>query len=184
MTVTIVTRTRKRQGQLDRKDGPIGSDLPTRRSETQYHRGMAADILRALDEAGHRLTEPRRTVASAIEARAGHFTSAAVLADARSRQPGIGRATVFRALELFMDLGIVERIDLPTGGHAYVSCQPEHHHHVVCSRCGRTTDIDDRGVRAVSKKIARRTGYRIESHRLELFGTCPTCRKERASAAG
>jgi Fur family ferric uptake transcriptional regulator len=145
---------------------------------------MAADILRTLDEAGQRLTEPRRTVASAIEARAGHFTAAALLADARSRQPGIGRATVFRALDLFMDLGIVERIDLPTGEHAYVSCQPEHHHHVVCSRCGRTTEIDDRGVRAVSKKIARRTGYRIESHRLELYGTCPTCRRERSSAAG
>jgi len=80
----------------------------------------------------------------------------------------------------------VERIDLPTGGHAYVACQPEllHHHHVVCSRCGRTTEIDDRGIRAISKKIAKRTGFRIESHRMELFGTCPACRKDRSSAAG
>jgi Fur family ferric uptake transcriptional regulator len=146
---------------------------------------MPMDVLRALDQAGHRLTEPRRTVASAIEARAGHFTAASILADARGRQPGIGRATVFRALDLFQDIGVVERIDLPSGVHAYVTCQPElHHHHVVCSRCGRTAEIDDRGIRAISRKIAKRTGYRIESHRMELFGTCPTCRKGRSPVTG
>jgi Fur family ferric uptake transcriptional regulator len=144
---------------------------------------MPADILRTLDQAGHRLTEPRRTVASAVESRNGHFTAAALVADARARQPGIGRATVFRALDLFMELDVVERIDLPTGEHAYVACQPElHHHHVVCSQCGRTTEIDDRGIRGITKKIARRTGYRIEQHRVELFGTCPACRKERSTA--
>jgi len=140
-------------------------------------------ILRTLDGAGHRLTEPRRAVASALEGREGHFTAAALLADARARQPGIGRATVFRALDLFMDLGIVERIDLANGEHAYVTCQPhDHHHHVICSNCGRTIDIDDRGIRAITKKVAKRTGYRIERHRLELFGTCPACRKERPTA--
>lgn len=144
---------------------------------------MPENILRTLDGAGHRLTEPRRAVASALEGREGHFTAAALLADARARQPGIGRATVFRALDLFMDLGIVERVDLANGEHAYVTCQPDdHHHHVICSNCGRTIDIDDRGIRAITKKVAKRTGYRIERHRLELFGTCPACRKERPTA--
>jgi Fur family ferric uptake transcriptional regulator len=141
------------------------------------------NALKTLDDAGHRLTEPRRVVASVIDGRDGHFTAAAVLADARVRQPGIGRATVFRALDLFMDLGIVERIDLPTGDHAYVVCRPDvHHHHVVCSTCGRTVDIDDRGIRAIAKKVARRTGYRIEHHRVALFGTCPACRRARSTA--
>jgi Fur family ferric uptake transcriptional regulator len=153
------------------------------RRETEYHREMPRNALRTLDEAGHRLTEPRRTVAAVLDGRDGHFTAAALLTDARARQPGIGRATVFRALDLFIDLGIVERVGLPNGEHAYVVCQPElHHHHVVCSSCGRTVDIDDRGIRAITKKVARRTGYRIEHHRVEMFGTCPACRRERPPA--
>ena len=55
------------------------------------------------------------------------------------------------------------------------SCEPEHHHHVICSNCGRSADIDDRGIRAATRKIAKRTGYRIDTHRVELFGLCPTC---------
>jgi len=46
---------------------------------------------------------------------------------------------------------------------------------VVCSRCGRVTDIADEGLRAVVLEVARRTGYRVDEHRLELFGLCPAC---------
>jgi len=74
-----------------------------------------------------------------------------------------------------VELGVVERLDLPSGEHAYVECAPAHHHHVVCSRCGRTTEIDDAGLSDAVREIGRRSGYRIESHRLELFGLCPSC---------
>ena len=138
---------------------------------------MSEQTLRTLDAAGHRLTEPRRVVAGLLDARSGHFSAADIVTDARERQPGIGRATVFRALELFLALGVVERIDLPTGEHAYVVCEPAHHHHVVCTGCGRSTEIDDRGVRALTRKVAKRTGYEIGRHRVELFGLCPACRE-------
>ena len=132
-------------------------------------------ILRTIDESGHRLTEPRRAVAELVDRRTGHFTAADLVSDARDQKAGIGRATVFRALELFQELGVIERIDLPSGEHAYVACEADHHHHVICSSCGRSADIDDRGIKAVTKKIAKRTGYRIEQHRIELFGLCPAC---------
>ncbi len=138
---------------------------------------MNDSILRTLDAAGHRLTEPRRAVAELLDGRPGHFSAADLVADARLRRPGIGRATVFRALELFLALGVVERIDLPSGEHAYVVCEPAHHHHVVCTGCGRSTEIDDRGVRALTRKVAKRTGYEIGRHRVELFGLCPACRE-------
>ena len=146
--------------------------------DTEYHLIMATDglpLLDALGRSGHRVTEPRRAVAGFIAAREGHFTAADLVADARARRVGIGRATVFRALDLFTELGFVERLELPSGDHAYVPCEPSHHHHVVCSRCGRTTDVDDCGMAAVAGEAARRTGYRISSHRLELFGLCPSC---------
>src|ERR1700752_4049574 len=133
----------------------------------------ASPFLAALAAGGFRLTATRRAVATIVADRDGPFTAADVLADARSRELGIGRATVFRALDAFNDLNVVERLDLPNGEHAYVACEPAHHHHVVCERCGRTTEIDDRGVRDIVRAVERRTGFRVDSHRLHLFRRVP-----------
>jgi Fur family ferric uptake transcriptional regulator len=132
-------------------------------------------VLRALDLAGYRLTAPRRAVAGLIAETDGHFTAADLEAVARDRRLGISRATLFRALDLLSELRVLERLDLPNGEHAYVACAPAHHHHVVCSRCGRTTEVEDLGLAAAVDEIARRSGYRIEAHRLELFGLCRHC---------
>jgi Fur family ferric uptake transcriptional regulator len=133
-------------------------------------------IVRALDSAGYRLTAPRRAVADLIAENDGHFTAADLEAVARDRRLGISRATLFRALDLLADLRVLERLDLPSGEHAYVACAPPaHHHHIVCSRCGRTTEVEDLGLAAAVDEIARRSGYRIDAHRLELFGLCRHC---------
>jgi Fur family ferric uptake transcriptional regulator len=130
----------------------------------------------ALHGAGYRLTQPRVAVTRLINAQTGHFSAADLVHDARVRHLGIGRATIFRTLDVLSELGAVERIDLPSGEHAYVGCAPTHHHHVVCSRCGRTDPIAEAGLRAVVEEVAQRTGYRVDEHRLELFGLCPACR--------
>jgi Fur family ferric uptake transcriptional regulator len=135
----------------------------------------ANPILTALDEAGYRLTPPRRAVADLIVEHDGHFTAAQLEASARRRRLALSRATLFRSLELLTELGVVERLDLPSGEHAYVPCAQAHHHHVVCSRCGRSTDVADCGVAAAVAEISRQSGYRIETHRLELFGLCRHC---------
>lgn len=132
-------------------------------------------IVTALDLAGYRLTEPRRSLAALIADQKGHFTAAELVSAARARHVGVGRATVFRTLEVLEEIGAVERLDLPSGEHAYVGCEPAHHHHVVCSDCGQTSEIDDAGLRTVVREISRRTGYRVDTHRLELFGLCPVC---------
>jgi Fe2+ or Zn2+ uptake regulation protein len=134
------------------------------------------DPTAALGRAGYRLTGPRRAVAELIATREGHFTAADLVAEAGRRRLGIGRATVFRSLDLLIDLGVVERLDLPSGDHAYVACEPSHHHHVVCSRCGRAVEIHDAGLRSLIEDVTARTGYTVETHRLELFGVCPACR--------
>jgi Fe2+ or Zn2+ uptake regulation protein len=136
----------------------------------------ATAFLTALDRSDFRTTEPRRAVARLVADEPGHFSAADLVAAARSQRVGIGRATIFRTLDVLAELGLVERIDLPSGEHAYVACEPRHHHHVVCSGCGRTDDIDDAGLRSVVRDVARRTGYEIDDHRLELFGRCPSCR--------
>ena len=134
-----------------------------------------APLLATLDRSDYRMTGPRRAVAELVADRTGHFSAADLVEASRARHLGIGRATIFRTLDVLAELGLVERIDLPSGEHAYVACEPSHHHHVVCSRCGRTQDVEDAGLRAVVRDVARRTGYRIDEHRLELFGLCPAC---------
>jgi Fur family ferric uptake transcriptional regulator len=132
-------------------------------------------ILSAIDDAGYRVTQTRRAIAELIGGQTGHFTADELLARSRQRRLGISRATIFRSLDILAELGVVERLDLPTGGHAFVSCEASHHHHLVCSRCGRSTDVADSGLAAALRGLGARTGFRIESHRLEVFGVCPDC---------
>lgn len=123
-----------------------------------------------------RATGPRRAIAGLIARRRGHFTANDLMADAAARDVQVGRATVFRTLDLLAARGQLERIDLPSGEHAYVACAPqEHHHHVVCRVCGKSAEVQDSGLQSVVGEIARRSGYQIESHRLELFGLCREC---------
>ncbi len=123
-------------------------------------------------------------MAEVIAAQPGHFTAEELLSAARDLQPAPGRATVFRSLELLTSLGLVERVDLPDGSHAYVACQPaEHHHHVVCERCGRTDEVGDLGLSPILDRAEAQTGYRIGRHRLELFGVCAACQAAEAGQA-
>lgn len=131
-------------------------------------------IIDSITEAGYRLTRPRKTVATLVSSRTGHFTAADLMQAARRGRVAVGRATVFRNLELFTELGALERLDLPSGEHAYVACAPEqHHHHVVCRACGRSVEVEDSGLQSVVTEISRSSGYVIDTHRLELFGLCP-----------
>jgi len=141
----------------------------------------AAPMISALRDAGYRRTTARGEVARLVAAQDGHFVAADLLSEAARGNTRIGRATVFRTLEAMSDAGVVERIDLPTGDHAYVACEPRHHHHVVCASCGAGQDIDDAGLRRVVRDVARRTGYRVDDHRLELFGSCPRCQAREAA---
>ena len=90
-----------------------------------------------------------------------------------ARRLGIGRATIFRTLDVLVDLQAVERLDLPTGDHAYVACEPAHHHHVVCSNCGR--EPRHRRRRLASRRPRHRASDRLPDRR-------PPARAVRASA--
>jgi Fur family ferric uptake transcriptional regulator len=144
-------------------------------------RGMvrSREIVQSLSGAGRRLTGTRRAVARAVAAQRGHFSAEDVLVATRDLHPAPGRATVFRSLDLLTSLGLIERVDLPDGSHAYVACQPaEHHHHLVCERCGRSTEVGDLGLSPILRRVETQTGYRIERHRLELYGLCPACARD------
>ncbi len=143
-----------------------------------------AALLDALDRAGYHMTEPRRRMAEMVAARDGRFTAEDLVQEARERRTGIGRATVFRSLEIFEALGLVERVHLARGEHAYVSCDPaRHHHHLVCEACGRSIEVRDVEIGPIARVVEERTGFVVDSHRIEFFGVCPACQAARAATA-
>lgn len=130
------------------------------------------DLLeRAIVRNGHRLTAPRRRLLEVMDGLGDRFTADEVLA----ASPGVGRATVFRTLRLMQELGVVCQVVLDDGGTAYRLGSGAHHHHVVCSECGAVSDFASHDVEDLVEELGRRTGFAIDSHRLELYGRCRRC---------
>ena len=141
-------------------------------------------LTQALDRAGYHSTAPRRAMAEMVAGRTGRFTAEDLLSEARRNRRGVGRATIFRSLEIFESLGLVEQVHLPNGEHAYVACALSHHHHVVCRRCGRSQEVGDLGITPIARELVeQRTGFLVDTHRIEFFGLCPDCRAATTSEA-
>ena len=141
----------------------------------------AGELIATLESSGYRMTASRQAVAELIAEHDGAFETADLVADSRARKAAVARATVFRTLELLVALGAVERLDLPSGAHSYVRCEStRHHHHLVCTRCQRSVDLEDIGMTAIVDEAQRRTGYLVDRHRVELWGLCPACQKATA----
>lgn len=139
----------------------------------------SATIIKTLDRAGYQLTGQRRALAEIIASRGDRFTADDLVAQADRAKPRIGRATVFRSLEVFETLGLVERVHLVRGEHAYVLCDPaRHHHHLICERCGRNTEVSDPDIGSIAQAIGEKAGYQVKSHRFEIVGLCPDCQTE------
>ena len=122
---------------------------------------------------GYRVTPSRRAVIAAVLQERGHFT----VDDLLRRCRGAGRATVFRTIRLLTELGIVCRVLLDDGSlHYRHSLRAQHHHHLVCTGCGRVQDLDECSVSDLVRELSRSTGYGIEGHWLEFYGHCAECR--------
>lgn len=138
--------------------------------------GRLDQLLQRVGRAGFRVTGPRRTILEQIAACEGQFTASDVLQRVGAVAPEIGRATVFRTLELLLNLGALERVH--TGDErrdAYVVCRDGHHHHLVCSVCGTVAETAGCTIGEAVAAMARQAGYEAEHHWLEIVGRCPRC---------
>ncbi|MEO8639469.1 MAG: Fur family transcriptional regulator [Chloroflexota bacterium] len=138
----------------------------------------AADRLTA---AGERVTRQRLLVANALAATGRQLTAEQLYRSLRRREPGIGRATVFRTLETLVDAGVARRLELAGHVYAYVACLPAHHHHIACTRCGRVEEIGEAYVTPLADRLAQEMGFEIDDARLDFYGRCATCRAKDAA---
>lgn len=130
---------------------------------------------------GYRLTEPRQAVVAAVLGHERPFTAEQLVAEVRAREPGLGRATVYRTLEILASVDVLTRILRPGGQPAYVVGSPGHRHHLVCSGCGDTVAFTACPVDDLVRDLTRDTEFAIHGHLLEVFGVCPNCQDGRAS---
>ncbi len=135
-----------------------------------------------LIEAGHRVTAPRKAVLVHIATQGNTFTTADLIEAFRST-PSVGRATIFRTLDLLVDLNLLERVHLEASGasgYAYVLCglADTHHHHTVCTGCGEVSNLEGCFLDAKRLRGLSAPGsFRVDDHHLELYGVCAKCQK-------
>lgn len=134
-----------------------------------------AAALQVLQDAGYRVTSPRRAVVEAVVGRDRHFTWADIAAQVSGSDRSVGRATVFRTLEVLEELNLIGRIHHPDGGQGYVVCPQEHHHHAICSRCGLVVNLPGCPLGSEVEHKARSAGIHLRGHRVELYGVCKDC---------
>ena len=140
---------------------------------------LASPHIISLKRAGYRLTQARLTVLSVLEAEHGHITSADVLEKVERINPAIGRASVFRTLELLTQLGIIRPTYINTSSTpTYVMMQGGHHHHVICTGCKRFFEFDDCGLEALTRNLEQTLDIEISGHLLEFYGVCGNCQTD------
>ena len=138
-----------------------------------YYFGVE-EILARLRASGHRESAPRRAVIEALAARDRAFTVQEI-ADALAPR-GIGRATVFRAVNTLEELGFVNRLHVGQECDRYTLCTPSrHHHHLVCTGCGDVFPIEACPIDDAAAEAARRVGFSIQGHHVDVYGACAAC---------
>jgi Fur family ferric uptake transcriptional regulator len=134
-------------------------------------------VLRQLSERGFRETDARRAIVETVLNRDGQFTARQLHQELQ--RWGVGRATVFRTLDLLVELGVLNRLHTDEHCSAYIVCADHHHHHLVCERCGAVQEISDARVERAVRAMAVESGFRAREHHLEIVGVCRTCQDAR-----
>jgi Fur family transcriptional regulator, ferric uptake regulator len=136
----------------------------------------ANKIAGILREHGYKLTPQRHALLKVFASHHDHLSPDELFRITRQEYPDIGRVTIYRTLELLNKLNLVCRVHAQDGCRSYMMKRPtEHHHHLVCTGCGRAVDFTDCDLSNLEKSLAEKTGFTIEGHLLELYGKCQDC---------
>ena len=119
---------------------------------------------------GMRMTDQRRVIARVLSQSTDHPDVEELHRRAHTIDPHISIATVYRTVRLFEESGIIERHDFRDGRSRYEEASETHHDHLIDMRTGRVVEFVDEEIEQLQALIAKRLGYRLVDHRLELYG--------------
>jgi Fur family ferric uptake transcriptional regulator len=121
-------------------------------------------------EKNMRMTEQRRVIARVLSAAHDHPDVEELHRRAHAVDPHISIATVYRTVRLFEEAGIIDRLDFRDGRARYEEHPDDHHDHLIDMKTGQVVEFVDEEIEALQEAIARKLGYRLVDHRLELYG--------------
>ena len=129
------------------------------------------DLLAVLEDNGHRVTNPRRSVISLLEDKAHGFSAKEI----SSELPEVGRATVYRTIKLLLEAAVICKLVLPDGASKYSLARVEHHHHTLCVKCGTVGEFRDTTIERLVRAIGEDISGKIVGHRMEFDIICEEC---------
>ncbi len=133
--------------------------------------------LGALAAAGYQRGAARRSIVECLGRQRCAVTAQEIEQELREAGSSVGRASVYRALEQLEELGLVHRLDMGTGIASYEPAERsgEHHHHLVCDRCGRVVPFEDHRLERAISNLERRSDFRVSAHEVTLRGLFSRC---------
>jgi len=136
------------------------------------------EIVAALRRHGYKLTPQRRALIRTIASSQDHLTPAEIYEKVHQDHPNVGLVTIYRTLDMLAKLELI--CELHAGGNcrSYTISAPEHHHHLICSNCGKVVDFTGYDLGELEQRLSLETGFEIEDHLLEFIGLCQACHKE------
>jgi Fur family ferric uptake transcriptional regulator len=135
----------------------------------------APQIRQALRAAGCRMTAPRRAILDAVAARRGHFTATELLDAVQHANPAVERSTVYRTLDLLNQLGLLAATTGDDGVIRFEHRGDTPHHHLACTACGETVEVDDALFEPLRRAMADRYGFRADFEHWMVPGRCSAC---------
>ncbi len=131
---------------------------------------MPETIIERCEAKGLRLTDQRRIIAGVLEEADDHPDVEELYARAAAADPRISLATVYRTVKLFEEAGIIEKLEFGDGRARYEDAERDHHDHLIDIQSGEVIEFVDPDIEELQERIARRLGYELRGHKLELYG--------------
>lgn len=138
-----------------------------------------------VQESGYRMTSGRKAVLDALSQAKGHPSAEDIYLNVHAVYPAIGLTSVYRTLQILVNLGLVFKFDFGEGRSRYEVVEGPggigHHHHFICTRCGRIIDYSDftgdelAFLKKVEEGLAEKYRFRITNHNLQFHGFCDRC---------
>jgi Fur family transcriptional regulator, ferric uptake regulator len=143
-------------------------------------RGVTAEALEtALRSHGLKRSAARTAILEAFAACAEHVSAEELTALVRQRMAGVSPSTVYRTLNVLVGAGLATARTFGDGHTRFELARPEHHDHLICTSCARVVEFMDDEIERLQRAVARDHGFEIATHKLELYGTCDSCRAGR-----
>jgi len=150
---------------------------------------MRADELwhRGLHGRGYRLTIPRKAILEVLSNSDGHLSAEDIYITVHNLYPAIGLTTVYRTLDLLVQMGVVFKFDFGDGRARYELIdhfsKKAHHHHLICTSCNTIIDYDDflneelDLIHKTENALSKRHNFKIKGHMMQFYGLCDKCSK-------